>query len=155
MRTRKSVLLGLIALAAGFLGGAAKAQQASSSSAVTYFDHEKVDAGFAKNGALFEGKSGGGSFKVLTARRDRAGEVEIHNLDTDVIYVLSGTATFITGGNPVAAKPTTPGEVRAQSIQGGDAHGLSQGDVIVVPHGVPHWFKEVQAPFLYFVVKVH
>jgi len=22
-----------------------------------------------------------------------------------------------------------------------------------VPAGVPHWFKEVQAPFLYFVVK--
>jgi hypothetical protein len=25
--------------------------------------------------------------------------------------------------------------------------------VIVVPNNEPHWFKEVQAPFLYFVVK--
>jgi quercetin dioxygenase-like cupin family protein len=25
--------------------------------------------------------------------------------------------------------------------------------VIVVPNNEPHWFKEVTAPFLYFVVK--
>ena len=26
--------------------------------------------------------------------------------------------------------------------------------VVVVPNGVPHWFKEVNAPFTYYVVKV-
>ena len=31
---------------------------------------------------------------------------------------------------------------------------LVPGDVVVVPNGVPHWFKEVEAPFLYYVVKV-
>jgi len=24
---------------------------------------------------------------------------------------------------------------------------------MIIPSGVPHWFKEVQAPFLYYVVK--
>jgi hypothetical protein len=24
----------------------------------------------------------------------------------------------------------------------------------VIPNGTPHWFKEVKAPFLYYVVKV-
>jgi quercetin dioxygenase-like cupin family protein len=28
-----------------------------------------------------------------------------------------------------------------------------KGDVVVVPAGVPHWFKEVRGPFLYFVCK--
>jgi glc operon protein GlcG len=28
------------------------------------------------------------------------------------------------------------------------------GDVVIIPNGVPHWFKEVQAPFDYYVVKV-
>jgi glc operon protein GlcG len=28
------------------------------------------------------------------------------------------------------------------------------GDVVVIPNGVPHWFKEVEAPFLYYVIKV-
>ncbi|MFY9607720.1 MAG: cupin domain-containing protein [Blastocatellia bacterium] len=30
---------------------------------------------------------------------------------------------------------------------------LRKGDVIIVPAGTPHWFKEVSAPFLYYVVK--
>jgi len=27
------------------------------------------------------------------------------------------------------------------------------GDVITIPRGVPHWFKQVDAPFTYYVVK--
>lgn len=155
MYFRKSVLMGLavLSMACGWLA-ITTAQEKSSSSAVVYFDHEKVDAAFAKNVALFGGESGKAKYKVLTARRDRPGEVEIHGLDTDIIYVLSGTATFVTGGIPLETKTTAPGEIRGQSIQGGDPHHLTKGDVIVIPPGVPHWFNEVKAPFLYFVVKV-
>ena len=28
------------------------------------------------------------------------------------------------------------------------------GDVLAIPNGVPHQFTEVQAPFLYYTVKV-
>jgi len=156
MYFRKSITMGLVvfAMAGGWVARTA-AQEKSTSSSVAYFDHEKVDAAFAKNAVLFGGESGNAKYKVLTARRDKPGEVEIHNLDTDIIYVLKGTATFVTGGAPVAAKATAPGELRGQSIQGGDSHHLSKGDVIVIPPGVPHWFKAVKAPFLYFVVKVH
>ena len=31
---------------------------------------------------------------------------------------------------------------------------IAKGDVIIVPHGVPHQFLEVTNPFLYYVVKV-
>lgn len=31
---------------------------------------------------------------------------------------------------------------------------ITKGDVVVIPNGTPHWFKEVKAPFLYYVVKV-
>jgi len=34
----------------------------------------------------------------------------------------------------------------------GNGH-LSKGDVIIVPAGTPHWFKEVSVPFNYYVVK--
>jgi quercetin dioxygenase-like cupin family protein len=34
------------------------------------------------------------------------------------------------------------------------ARRLAKGDVIVVPHGTAHQFTEVEAPFLYYVVKV-
>ena len=126
-----------------------------SSSTVTYFDHSQVDSNFAKSITnLFTGQSGNANYKIVTGRRDHPGEVEIHELDTDIAYVISGTATFVTGGTPIEAKATVPHESRGTSIEGGDFHQLSKGDVIVIPRGVPHWFKEVQPPFLYLVVKV-
>ena len=30
----------------------------------------------------------------------------------------------------------------------------AKGDFVLIPKGVPHWFKEVEAPCLYFVVRV-
>ena len=31
---------------------------------------------------------------------------------------------------------------------------MMKADVIVIPNDVAHWFKEVSAPLLYYVVKV-
>jgi mannose-6-phosphate isomerase-like protein (cupin superfamily) len=93
-------------------------------------------------------------YKVLAARRDAAGQSEVHELDTDVIYVLEGTATFVTGGKVVDGKTTAPHEIRGTGLEGGTPHTVTKGDVIIVPRGVPHWFKEVPKPgFLYYVVK--
>jgi mannose-6-phosphate isomerase-like protein (cupin superfamily) len=47
-----------------------------------------------------------------------------------------------------------PGEYKGASIAGGNAQQLKQGDVMVVPQGVPHWFQSVSGPLLYYVVKV-
>ena len=89
-------------------------------------------------------------------RDDAKGAAEIHAKDTDVFYVLEGSATFVTGGELVdgAPKPGDPDEIRGPSVRGGESHKLEQGDVIVIPRGVPHHFTEVTTPFNYFVVKV-
>ncbi len=121
---------------------------------VIYLDREKVRQAFAKGELIFDGKSGQGNYSILAGRREAPGQVEIHAKDTDIFYVLEGTATFVTGGTPVDAKTTAPDEQRGASITGGDAHHLVKGDVIIIPSGVPHWFKEVQPTLLYFVVKV-
>ena len=68
--------------------------------------------------------------------------------------MLEGSATLVTGGGPVDAKTTAPDEVRAPSIEGGTSRAVAKGDVVIVPNGVPHWFKEVRGPFLYYTVKV-
>jgi glc operon protein GlcG len=39
-------------------------------------------------------------------------------------------------------------------IHGGTTRRLAKGNVIVIPAGTPHWFKEVPVPFNYYVVKV-
>jgi uncharacterized protein GlcG (DUF336 family)/mannose-6-phosphate isomerase-like protein (cupin superfamily) len=116
---------------------------------VTYLDHEAVAAAFAKGQPLLEVPG----YKVHASRRDAPGMAEVHLWETDVVYVLDGAATLVTGGAAVGPQMTEPGQIRGTAIEGGEAHQLVKGDVVVIPNGVPHWFKEVQAPFLYFVVK--
>jgi quercetin dioxygenase-like cupin family protein len=53
------------------------------------------------------------------------------------------------------AKPVGPGELRGSAIDGGQAQQLAPGDVMIVPAGTPHWFRQVEAPLTYYVVKTH
>jgi len=121
--------------------------------AVSYFEKSKVDEAFSKGAVLFDG-SDGRNYMVHASRRERAGQAEIHTLDADIIYVLQGTATFVTGGEAVDTKTVAPNEIRGASINGGETRKISKGDVVIVPHGTPHQFLEVTNPFLYYVVKV-
>src|SRR5207245_11628198 len=84
-------------------------------------------------------------------RLDADGVPELHELDTDIIYVLNGTARFVTGGTAVDVKAIAPHEIRGTSIKDGETRQIVPGDVIIVPNGVPHWFKELPSPLDYFV----
>ena len=125
---------------------------------VTYIDSQKVAASFAK-GAVLVGEDenmmhASRNYMVHASHRDKAGVVEIHEFDTDIVYVVKGSAQLITGGTPVDTKTIAPHEFRAPTVEGGDIRKLVPGDVVIIPNGVPHWFKEVEAPFDYYVVKV-
>jgi len=124
-----------------------------SAAPVSYFERSKVDEAFSKGAILLDG-SDGRNYMVHASRREKPGQAEIHTKDTDVIYVLDGTATFITGGDAVNAKTTADDELRGDSIRNGRTRQIAKGDVIVVPNGVPHQFAQVTDPFLYYVVKV-
>jgi glc operon protein GlcG len=124
----------------------------ASNDAVSYFGAADVKAAFAKGAVLLDGT--GRNYMVHASRREKAGEAEVHARDTDVIYVLGGTATIVTGGEVVEAREVEPGELRGHEIRGGAERHLAGGDVLVVPSGVPHWFSAVDAPFTYYVVKV-
>ena len=117
---------------------------------VAYFSGDQTRAAFAVGQPLTETAA----YKVHASRREMPGQAEVHERDTDIIYVLEGTATLVTGGSAVGATPTAPDERRGASITGGTTRRLAKSDVIVVPHGTAHQFTEVQAPFLYYVVKV-
>lgn len=117
---------------------------------VTVIAHDRVAAAFAQGSPLLET----GDYKIHASRRDGPGVAEIHARDTDIAYVVQGTATLVTGGKAVDLRSTAPDELRGSAITGGEARRLVPGDVVVIPNGVPHWFSEVEAPFLYYVVKV-
>jgi glc operon protein GlcG len=126
------------------------APAATSSMDIFYLEGAKVRAAFQKGMPLLEVSD----YKVHASHREKAGEAEIHEGETDIIYMLEGSATFVTGGKVVDGRMVSAGEIRGASIDGGNTRTLSKGDVIIVPRGTPHWFKEVQATVNYYVVKV-
>jgi glc operon protein GlcG len=120
---------------------------------VSYWNNREVSAAFAKGSVLF-GAEDGRNYMVHASHRDGPGMAEVHTLDADIIYVLDGSATFVTGGTVENAKPTGPGEIRGTAIRNGEERHISRGDVLIVPAGTPHWFKDVPGPLNYYVVKV-
>jgi len=119
---------------------------------VLFFTKDQVAESFSQGSVLLDGTNR--NYMVHTSRRDKPGLAEVHTLDTDIIYVMEGRATFVTGGTAVEPKEIAPNEIRGSRIEGGDTRQLSKGEVIVVPAGVPHWFKEVGGAFLYYTIKV-
>jgi mannose-6-phosphate isomerase-like protein (cupin superfamily) len=127
---------------------------------VIYSSKDAITKGFESHTLMLHDSHA--SYMVETAQRDKTGGAEVHLMDTDVTYVIKGSATIITGGTveDVAPTPARPGnphpeyEIRGAKIVGGKAIQLSAGDSIVIPKGVPHQFSEVHAPFWYFNVKV-
>ncbi|HTV55988.1 MAG TPA: cupin domain-containing protein [Terriglobia bacterium] len=149
------VLLALVLIsAAGLIARAVSAPQTTSTenSGVSYFPHQEVSARFAKGGCLY--RPAEGNFNVMTARRDHGGDSELHRNYTDIFYIVKGSAAFVTGGKMVNPRQIGPGEMRGSGVAGGRTWHLSTGDVIVIPAGTPHWFKQVSSAVLYFVVKV-
>jgi uncharacterized protein GlcG (DUF336 family) len=128
---------------------AAKAFAAGKTAGVRFIPSATVDAAFHNNSSVLQTPD----FRVNPSRRDGPGEAEVHLWDGDIMYVIEGQATLVTGGNIVDAKTVAPGEIRGARIEGGDARRLAAGDVIHVPPGTPHWFQKVSPPFTYYVIK--
>jgi uncharacterized protein GlcG (DUF336 family)/mannose-6-phosphate isomerase-like protein (cupin superfamily) len=142
---------GALALSSADAGSHAVPAPIAPAAAPTFLPHTAVDAAFDKGIPLLENAS----FKVHASRRELPGSAEVHLLDTDIAYVREGNATLVTGGTMTNPRTLEQNEVRGDAIVGGETRELVKGDVVVIPRGVPHWFKRVSTPFTYFVVKAH
>ncbi len=132
------------------LAGAAAVAGAGPTASIAYFRGAEVAEAFVKGRPLIEVAN----YKVHASHRDGAGKAEVHLRDTDIIHVLHGKATLVTGGTVLDGQSIEADEIRGTGLQGGDVRHLAEGDVVVVPSGVPHWFQQASAPFDYYVVKV-
>src|SRR5260221_34663 len=70
----------------------------------------------------------------------------IHPTHAELIEVIEGSCTLITGGTLVGAKPGAPGAMTmgGTAIEGGSPHKIAKGDYIMVPANTPHQYTEVQ-----------
>jgi len=131
---------------------------------VKYFSKEQVEKEFNDQkdfGTLYDSDYGDENFKVKVTSRTKVPAAEVHKDFTDVLYIVRGSATLVTGGKLVDditprtwpdGRPFTETKL-ARSMEGGESRHVSAGDVIVVPNGVTHWFKEIDGTFWFFNVK--
>jgi quercetin dioxygenase-like cupin family protein len=106
---------------------------------------------FGKGPLLFDRPN---DYQIHAVRRDKAGEIEQHTQDTELIFVLDGSATFITGGSVADARPLRANETTGTGIRNGESRRLGRGDILIVPNATPHWLSEVNPSVRYFAVRL-
>jgi mannose-6-phosphate isomerase-like protein (cupin superfamily) len=75
--------------------------------------------------------------------RASAGAAAVHPAEAEMMYVIEGQATFVTGGKLTGA-----------TITGGTAQTVSKGDFLVVPEGTPHWFSAIDSTLVLMTIKM-
>lgn len=94
-----------------------------------------------KDGLYAETMSNMGNYSFMRILRVESGQAELHETMADIVVIVSGEPTLVTGGTVVDAKTTAPHEIRGSGISGGTEHKLAPGDVFTVPPKMPHQVK--------------
>ena len=94
----------------------------------------------------------GGAFSI-NVRIVKEGDAPlIHGGSADVWVVQEGTATAVTGGKiPDAQKRGATDDYAGKEIVGGVEQKVSRGDIVFVPKGVPHTFKDMKGFHAYLI----
>lgn len=77
-------------------------------------------------------------YRVQLEYRTALAPAALHEKDAEMMYVLQGTGVITTGGKLVGEKRVNAANLTGTSIQGGVAHNVSKGDVIIIPQNTPH-----------------
>lgn len=87
----------------------------------------------------------GGSFSINVRIVTEKDAPLVHARTADVWIAIEGSATAVTGGTLVDGKKRSNTDDEAGSaIRGGIEQPLKPGDIVYVPPGVPHGFKDVK-----------
>jgi mannose-6-phosphate isomerase-like protein (cupin superfamily) len=70
--------------------------------------------------------------------RAAAAPAALHERDAEMMYVIEGMGTIITGGKLVDEKRTNAANLSGSSIAGGNSRPLSKGDFLIIPENTPH-----------------
>ena len=127
-------------IAAAVLGLGAGLALAQSNQGVAHLPSTKLK-GYATSlkGAMASEQLGNrGNYSLMVARREADGEAEIHEGWADIHIPQDGEAVILHGGKLEGGRVTQPGEIRGGKIVGGTIQKVREGDVVVIPAGVPH-----------------
>ena len=142
-------------LAAALMIGSLVVAQGGAPPGVAHVDKATMDAALVGGLTVVVDDSSDWGLRVLGMRRAKAGSVESHASESTVFYIIDGEADVIIGGTIVNMREIRPGEKTGTDLTGAaQTSHLVKGESLVVPAGVPYWFKNVPTYIAYFVVKV-
>lgn len=112
---------------------------------VTYFSNADVTALIARakrerkpNAPLVVAKAlqlaPYGTYLEYRANSKPLANVGLHPKEAELIYVLQGAGTMVTGGTMAADE---------MSITGGQSQKIGKGDFIFIPENTPHWINHI------------
>ena len=76
----------------------------------------------------------------------------VHATSWEIHHIVDGRGTIVTGGRLV--RPAGASNARSPAtIEGGESRQVSQGDVVVIPPGTPHWYPEIEGSVTYLEIR--
>lgn len=98
---------------------------------------------------------GWGNHSMSLVHREGSGEAELHETQSDILFIRAGDAAIVVGGTISHPRRTTAHEIRGSSIEGGEMQPLHPGDVLHIPPRTPHqMILEPGQKLDYYAVKV-
>ena len=107
-----------------------------------------LTAGAATPDMLTSAVSNDDHHRINIVRRTKGAGATAHEGAAELHHIIEGSGTFVTGGTLV--RPAGGG---AASIEGGVSKRVMKGDVLVVPAGMPHWYKDLDGTMTYLEVR--
>jgi mannose-6-phosphate isomerase-like protein (cupin superfamily) len=158
MLNRNIVLLAMCALGPTLQA----ADENSSGLSATYKNAQELMDALAKSAATHPDQaaspiSNQDHYRINIVQRVSRGVAMAHSTGpakgTEVHYIIDGAATVVTGGTIVRPAGAATKGAGSSVIEGGVSHRVTKGDVIVIPAGTPHWYKEVETLVTYLEVR--
>ena len=87
-------------------------------------------------------------YRINMIHRTEAAGAIIHEVGTELHYIVDGGGTLVTGGTIVR-----PADGGRPTVEGGTAQEVSVGDAVLIPEGTPHWYSAVNGSVTYLEVR--
>lgn len=146
----KTIVLAIFALAS--------AGQAPASAPATYLTEAELSATLkdaAKSAPAMHTApvKNADRYRINIVRRTAAAGAISHPDGTEVHHIVEGAGTLVTGGTIVRPAGGSGRGAAAATIEGGVTRRVAKGDVILIPAGTPHWYKDLEGPITYLEVR--
>jgi mannose-6-phosphate isomerase-like protein (cupin superfamily) len=77
-------------------------------------------------------------YRAQLEYRPATAPAALHETDAELMYVLEGTGTIVTGGKLINEKRNNAHNLGGTGIENGHSQNVVKGDVLIVPENTPH-----------------